>query len=38
MKKIYLLLTVAALTFTACSDSYMEDMNTDDTKATVTSK
>ena len=33
MKKIYLLLTVAALTFTACSDSYMEELNTDETKA-----
>ena len=33
MKKIYLLLTVAALTFTACSDSYMEDVNTDETKS-----
>ena len=32
MKKIYLLLTVAALSFSACSDSYMEDLNTDDSK------
>lgn len=34
MKKIYVLLTVAALSFTACSDSYMEKVNTDDSKAT----
>lgn len=33
MKKIFLLLTVVALTFSACSDSYMEGVNTDDTKA-----
>lgn len=33
MKKIYLLLTVVALTFTACSDSHMDDINTDKTKA-----
>ena len=32
MKKIFLLLCVAALTFTACSDSYMESVNTDDSK------
>ena len=32
MKKIYLFLTVVALSFTACSDSYMEDLNTDDSK------
>lgn len=34
MKKIFLLLTVVALTFSACSDSYMEEVNTDETKAT----
>jgi hypothetical protein len=34
MKKIFLLLTVVALTFSACSDSYMEGVNTDETKAT----
>ena len=33
MKKIYLFLTVVALTFSACSDSYMEEVNTDDSKA-----
>ncbi len=33
MKKIYLMLTVAALIFTSCSDSYMEEKNTDETKA-----
>ena len=33
MKKIFLLLCVAALTFSACSDDYMEKVNTDDTKA-----
>lgn len=32
MKKIYLLLAAAALTFTACSDSYMQGLNEDDTK------
>ena len=32
MKKIFLFLTVAALTFSACSDSYMEELNTDDSK------
>ena len=32
MKKIYLLLTVVALSFSACSDSYMEELNTDDSK------
>ena len=30
MKKIYLFLTVVALSFTACSDSYMENLNTDE--------
>ena len=34
MKKIYLFLTAAALTFTACSDSLMNEINTDETKAT----
>jgi hypothetical protein len=34
MKKIFLLLTVAALTFSACSDEYMESVNTDNTKTT----
>lgn len=34
MKKIYFLLTVVALSFSACSDSYMEDINTDDKKTT----
>lgn len=34
MKKIYLLLTVVALSFSACSDSYMEDLNSDSTKTT----
>ncbi len=34
MKKIYLLLTVVALAFTACSDNHMNDINTDKTKAT----
>lgn len=33
MKKIYLLLTIAALTFTSCSDAHMGDVNTDDSKA-----
>lgn len=33
MKKIFLLLSVAAMTFTACSDSYMEELNTDESKA-----
>ena len=33
MKKIYLLLTAVALSFSACSDSYMEEVNTDDSKA-----
>jgi len=32
MKKLFLLLTVAALTFTACSDEYMEKVNTDESK------
>ena len=32
MKKIFLLLCVAALTFSACSDDYMEKVNTDDSK------
>lgn len=32
MKKIFLLLTVAALTFSACSDDYMEKINTDESK------
>ena len=32
MKKIFLLLAVAALTFTACSDEYMEKINTDESK------
>ena len=32
MKKIYLFLTVVALSFTACSDSYMENLNTDESK------
>jgi hypothetical protein len=33
MKKIYILLTAAAaLTFTSCSDSYMQGLNEDDTK------
>ena len=34
MKKIFLLLTVAALTFSACSDDYMEKLNNDNTKTT----
>ena len=34
MKKIYILLTVAALSFNACSDSDMEGINTDKTKTT----
>lgn len=34
MKKIFLLLTVAALTFSACSDNDMESVNTDYTKTT----
>ena len=33
MKKIYLLLTVAALAFTSCSDSHLQEVNTDDSKA-----
>ena len=32
MKKIFLLLTIAALGFTACSDDYMSELNTDETK------
>jgi hypothetical protein len=32
MKKIFLLLCVAALAFSACSDDYMEKVNTDDSK------
>jgi hypothetical protein len=32
MKKIFLLLTVAALTFSACSDDYMNELNNDPTK------
>lgn len=34
MKKIYLLLTVAVLSFSACSDDHMEGINTDNTKTT----
>lgn len=33
MKKIFIMLCVAALAFTACSDEHMERINTDDTKA-----
>lgn len=33
MKKIFLLLCVAALAFSSCSDEHMERINTDDTKA-----
>jgi len=33
MKKIYLMLTVAAMMFTSCSDSYLQEVNTDDSKA-----
>ena len=32
MKKIFLLLTIATLGFTACSDDYMSELNTDETK------
>ena len=34
MKKIFLLLSVAALTFSACSDDYMQSLNNDGTKTT----
>ena len=34
MKKIFLFLTVVALTVSSCSDSYMEGVNTDNTKTT----
>lgn len=33
MKKIFIMLCVAVLAFTACSDEHMERINTDDTKA-----
>lgn len=35
MKKIILLFFVAGLTFTACSDDYMEEVNTDESKAST---